>query len=202
MAASSQTIAIDKTTLPPDDCFKSDLIHIDVGPEDNRHTFKVHEDVLCHYSGYFKGALRGDFIEAKTKHIELATEDPEIFTIFVYGLYTRSLPPVQGDQDEQFEAICDLLIFGDARKIPLFQNDAMVLLVKTAMDKNMIPTARVKQIYASTMPDSPLRRVLIEMEALLDLVKATWTDRRTTPIAKTAIQASDYYVLDEKEKVK
>ncbi|EGP88769.1 uncharacterized protein MYCGRDRAFT_38100, partial [Zymoseptoria tritici IPO323] len=194
-----------------------DLVQIDVGPKNNRSTFRVHKNVLCHYSGYFTGALNGKFIEATTKRIDLAAEDPGIFTIFVYWLYRGCIPPPGEGLD--YTTLCKLWVFGDARSVPLLQNAAMALLIRRAATTRSAPSNSVDYIYSNTMPGSPLRRVLIDLvkkvagrkilpsakewpkDALLDLAEAVWTDGSvmTATVALGSFKAKDYYVTEKSE---
>ncbi|SMR49747.1 unnamed protein product [Zymoseptoria tritici ST99CH_3D1] len=202
----------EETSRPPRDSFTGDLVQIDVGPKNNRSTFRVHKNVLCHYSGYFTGALNGKFIEATTKRIDLAAEDPGIFTIFVYWLYRGCIPPPGEGLD--YTTLCKLWVFGDARSVPLLQNAAMALLIRRAATTRSAPSNSVDYIYSNTMPDSPLRRVLIDLvkkvagrkilpsakewpkDALLDLAEAVWTDGSvmTATVALASFKAKDYCV--------
>jgi hypothetical protein len=198
------------------DCFTSDLVQIDVGPEDNRRTFRVHEKALCHYSGYFAGAMRGKFVEAETKRITLATEDPDIFSMFIYWLYRGRIPPPAEASHHAWETVMKLWVFGDVRTVRLLQNDTMDLLLRTAVESNQVPTICIPYIYSNTMPDSPLRRVMIDMvsrcmdkpelsnktkwtrEPLLDLANAIWNGREEVELDD--LIANGYYVVETHDK--
>ncbi|KAF1946163.1 hypothetical protein EJ02DRAFT_418927 [Clathrospora elynae] len=49
-------------------------------------------DLLTHASPFFRAALTGNFLEAKTKTVTLPCEDPQIFEFFVHWLYTSRFP--------------------------------------------------------------------------------------------------------------
>ncbi|SMR62397.1 unnamed protein product [Zymoseptoria tritici ST99CH_1E4] len=211
MSISREVIYIDRASLPPNECFRSDLIQIDVGPVDNQRTFQVHKDILCHYSGYFKGALRGHFIEATTGNISLPTDDPDTFEAFVYWTHFRRMPVLE--PRETLTMLSQLWVFGDARAVPLLQNEAIAELVLIASKhERSFPVDIVPYIYENTRLGSPLRRVIIDLvtggfgrkvynffgnwdkEALIDLGKANWKDRKERGIAGRELQTSDYCV--------
>ena len=49
--------------------------------------FVVREDLLTHYSEFFRAALTGGFKEAADKIVTLKDEDPDVFGVFVHWLY-------------------------------------------------------------------------------------------------------------------
>ncbi|KAF2449204.1 hypothetical protein P171DRAFT_480311 [Karstenula rhodostoma CBS 690.94] len=49
--------------------------------------FVVHEELLAHYSEFFRAALQGGFAEAETKTITLDDVAPHTFELFVHWLY-------------------------------------------------------------------------------------------------------------------
>jgi hypothetical protein len=134
--------------------------------------------------------------------------------MFVYWLYTRRIPsPGIGPHYDPL-TLCQLWVFGEARQIPLLQDDTIDLFVRTAAETKSVPTSHVNWIYARTLPDSPLRRVFIDLasktvgrgvlekaktwpkEALVDLAAANWEDRKTIPSAEVldTFQITDYHV--------
>ena len=68
----------------------SPIITLVVGPE--ARLFAAHADVLCH-SPFFAAALRGQFLEAHTRRIDLPDEAPEIFSSVLEYLYKGDYYP-------------------------------------------------------------------------------------------------------------
>ncbi|KAF2117668.1 hypothetical protein BDV96DRAFT_464751, partial [Lophiotrema nucula] len=61
-----------------------------VGPEKKAYT--LHKALLVHHSGYFRGALSGDWVEAKEGTIHLEDVHTGAFNIFVNWIYAGQLP--------------------------------------------------------------------------------------------------------------
>ncbi|GAB7330071.1 hypothetical protein MBLNU13_g01750t1 [Cladosporium sp. NU13] len=74
-------------TSPP---LNSSIVTIVVGPA--QRLFAAHEDVLSK-SPYFAQACRAQFFEAANKRIELANEDPEVFSAVLEYLYKGDYTP-------------------------------------------------------------------------------------------------------------
>jgi len=68
----------------------STIITIAVGSA--RRLFACHEDVLV-LSPFFKAALKGSFVEARTKQVELPDEEPEVFSSVLEYLYKGDYYP-------------------------------------------------------------------------------------------------------------
>jgi hypothetical protein len=68
----------------------SGTIIIKVGTKAKKYT--LHEKLLTHYSGYFRGALSGNFKETHDGIITLNDIDTEAFDVFVDWLYEKQLP--------------------------------------------------------------------------------------------------------------
>ncbi|SMR62535.1 unnamed protein product [Zymoseptoria tritici ST99CH_1E4] len=204
---------IHRASRAPSECFTSDIVTIDVGPPHDKQTFSVHTDLLCYYSGYFKAALRGRFIEARTKHIDLPSNEIDVFTAFVHWIYTRILPGP--DEDAAIATLSQLWVFGDQRQIPLLQNEAIDQIARAASKQGHIPKAFVPYVYCYTTCNSPLRRLAIDLvckgcprglsdffekwdkQMLIDLAEAHMSDPRVGLIAGQRVRHMDYYVEDQ-----
>lgn len=68
----------------------SAIITLAVGHE--QRLFAAHEDVLCH-SPYFQSACRDQFFSSTNKRIDLADEDPEVFSSILEYLYKGDYYP-------------------------------------------------------------------------------------------------------------
>ncbi|KAI9805864.1 MAG: hypothetical protein M1825_000478 [Sarcosagium campestre] len=80
-----------KVQSPPlGNTLTSPIITIVVGQE--QRLFAAHEDVLC-LSPFFKAACRGQFREAHARRIDLADEQPEIFSSVLEYLYKGDYYP-------------------------------------------------------------------------------------------------------------
>ncbi|EGP82269.1 uncharacterized protein MYCGRDRAFT_97719 [Zymoseptoria tritici IPO323] len=141
----------------------------------------------------------------------LPTDDPDTFEAFVYWTHFRRMPVLE--PRETLTMLSQLWVFGDARAVPLLQNEAIAELVLIASKhERSFPVDIVPYIYENTRLGSPLRRVIIDLvtggfgrkvynffgnwdkEALIDLGKANWKDRKERGIAGRELQTSDYYL--------
>jgi len=75
---------------PMGSTLSSTIVTIAVGR--SRRLFAAHEDVLV-LSPFFQAALKGLFVEAKTKQVELPEEEPEVFSSVLEYLYKGDYYP-------------------------------------------------------------------------------------------------------------
>lgn len=54
-------------------------------------SWTLHENVLCHFSEYYKKAFQGPFREAEEKEMVLEDDDPDVFGHFVDFIYRQGL---------------------------------------------------------------------------------------------------------------
>lgn len=73
-----------------DSPLNSSIVTIAVGP--TQRLFAAHEDVLCK-SPYFAQACQAQFFEPANKRIELAHEEPEVFSAVLEYLYKGDYSP-------------------------------------------------------------------------------------------------------------
>lgn len=74
--------------LPRSSFLYDSIVIVIVGPTE--HHFDLHKGLLCSWSGFFKAALNGNFIETEGT-VKLPEQDPETFRYFVNWLYTGKL---------------------------------------------------------------------------------------------------------------
>ncbi|KAK4983461.1 hypothetical protein LTR50_007199 [Elasticomyces elasticus] len=79
-----------QATSPISPNLTSAIITLSIGPA--HRLFAAHEDVLCH-SPYFQSVCRGQFFESYGKRIDLADEEPEIFSSVLEYLYKGDYTP-------------------------------------------------------------------------------------------------------------
>ncbi|KAM3416227.1 hypothetical protein BST61_g7833 [Cercospora zeina] len=178
--------------FPPPSAY-GETVQIKVGKGRNAKTFTVHKEVLTFYSGYFEAAFPNGtvFQEAKTRVCTLADEEVAIFEKFVYWIYSRKIE--YGSDDNAFAVLCRLWVLADGRQVPLLMNEC----VNTVRDKVgelwTAPTRSLSYIYKNTMPDSAMRRLIVQLiartggpslledenpdnckEMLVDILKVVW----------------------------
>ena len=98
------------------------MVDIFVGPK--RKTFRLHEDLLCDRSDYFKATFQGDFAEAQSKELYLAEDNDASFELFVNWLYGGDVQIGQPIMDDELPAYFGLLALADKILIEHLRNVA------------------------------------------------------------------------------
>jgi hypothetical protein len=154
----------------PSSVYSGETTTIEVGTGPNKQTFYVHRGLLSFYSGYFRAALDGGFLEANTGVVKLEIEEPTVFDGFVKWLYTTKVCKddiTEQNNAEYFNFIVKLWIFGDRREIPLLMNEMIDFLHQSVVRAWMLPSNSVTEVYDNTTEESALRRLLVDMYANL-----------------------------------
>ncbi|KAL9631775.1 MAG: hypothetical protein Q9164_005706, partial [Protoblastenia rupestris] len=142
-----------------------EIVRITVGSTTKK-TFKIHKDLLCNVSSFFRAALRGGFKEACDQSIDLLEDDPDTFERSQLWLYSRELRDAsETTKDVKWTVLVRVFLFGEARGIPELQNAAIDLFLDKYVIQNEIPTTLLNMIYGSTRDDSPLRRLMVDTMA-------------------------------------
>lgn len=95
---------------------------VDVFVGAKRKTFRLHEDLLCDRSDYFKATFQGEFAEAKSKELYLPDDNDASFELFVNWLYGGDLRIDQPSNDEQLLAHFGLLALAEKILIEHLRN--------------------------------------------------------------------------------
>ncbi len=85
------------------------MVDVFVGPK--RKTFRLHEDLLCDRSSYFRATFGGDFAEAASKELYLPEDNDASFELFVNWLYGGTFKPPT--KDDELPAHFGLLALAD-----------------------------------------------------------------------------------------
>ncbi|THV99072.1 hypothetical protein D6D27_01159 [Aureobasidium pullulans] len=142
--------------LPPPSCFGGTTIDLETS---DGGVFTERKVLLCHYSGYFRGALAGGFSEATMGRLPIPSIDSDHFEIVVYLLHRGQL--LEGS-DSPWATLEDLWLFGDEYIISALQNAAMNALQAKHETTNLVHTDRPTSIYEHTLPGSALRKQLVD----------------------------------------
>lgn len=73
-------------------------VEVIVGEGEKQEAHYVSPSVLSEKSGYFKGCLRGQLLEASNREVRLADLDPHTFQHFLKWLYTGDVAPFHEEQ--------------------------------------------------------------------------------------------------------
>ena len=154
------------------------IVSLIVGKE--KRVFKIHHNLLCSASDYFKAALNGQFKEAEEQKIELLEEKPAVLESFQLWLYTNSIL----DEGESVPTLGWYLLIGiytfaESRLIAALQNHAIDMIIRKANWADVVPAQSA--IYRDTVPGSRLRTLAVDMAASIGLLSEwQWTGSEDT----------------------
>lgn len=136
---------------------------------------------MCFYSDYFRSAFNGGFVKATEKTVHLEDTKVNIFQIFQSWLLIGELSNKNNDvgMSLSLDELVGVWIFGDKFLIPLLKNETIdILIEKMGKQKQMI--GDLNFIYEHTAPQSPLRRIHVDMVTYKNVVSAVNNDRIIT----------------------
>jgi hypothetical protein len=123
---------------------------------------------LSYNSITFQYSLRNE----ANHNIDLLAEDPSIFEMIVYWMYTSRFWTPNVDKDGKIPlelvVLVRIYLFAAAKGMYNLQNATMTLIYQKNMEIWRAPITQVNMIYAHTTEMSPLRRFLV------DFVADTW----------------------------
>ena len=71
-----------------------DMVTVKAGESQRTQTFKIHKDLLCKSSDFFRSTFNGRFQESEKGCLELTAVDPATFEVLYQWLYTGSVQDV------------------------------------------------------------------------------------------------------------
>lgn len=80
-----------------------------VGQGDAQEKFAVHEALITSRSLFFRNAMQGDWKEAREHVVNLVEEDPEIFSLYLQGLYAGHVEPAEPIATEKVRLCVDVI---------------------------------------------------------------------------------------------
>jgi hypothetical protein len=127
-------------------------------------SFHAHIDLLCSSSTFFSNALTGDFKEGRDKVVPMPDDEPEVFLEFLNWLYNRKHFGGMMFAFVDMLKWCKLWILADKLDVPALQNFAMESIFNKfeSYDGHSVPTSTFNHVYQNSVPDSPLREVLLQ----------------------------------------
>lgn len=134
---------------------------------DDLKEFSVHHGLICHFSAFFRGAMRSHCREAQTRTFELPKVEVPTFESFSAWLYTRQL---RGNTEEDSSTsgirlrLAKLWVFGDTYGIPDLQNAALGALRQSLNSRNTMPAPTViAYVYDNTNANASIRKLLLDL---------------------------------------
>ncbi|KAE9962469.1 hypothetical protein BLS_000292 [Venturia inaequalis] len=138
--------------------------------------FHVHKGLLCHYSKYFRGALKGGFQE-REGIVALDQGSRGVFQIFVTWIYTKKLL-TRGKTFNLRDGgdallLCKIYVFADSRGVPMLKNAVTDLLITSICEHNVVPQTEVKYVYANTPEKDRFRALFVDIFSRLNSLSST-----------------------------
>lgn len=125
-----------------------------------RATVSVHAELLCHYSAYYRAALRGSFKEAGSKSVDAKAtkEELNLLVSWLYGGITH----VPGVMDAR---ILNLYVFADRFDMPALRRHIIGDWCNLSATYKMLKYEYIKYLYTSLPTSSPMIQFLVDVAA-------------------------------------
>lgn len=151
-------------------------IEVTVGPEDDKESFYVHEDAICDRSEFFRNAMKPEWasLRPNPRVIDLPDDDAAAFALYQQWLYTRQLPILPDDLEEDsgssegYHTLAYAYVLGERLMDIDFKNSiasAYVLYARgTPPGKRAYPSnEEIRIIYEGTQERAPIRKLLVDI---------------------------------------
>lgn len=138
-----------------------DMVDIYIG--DERQKFRLHRNLLCERSEFFRASFRGHFKEAGVQELVLPEDSVGSFELLVEWLYgaLTSIPT-----EDNFLTYLDLVILANKLCLEHLQNEAMDLVLRFfRLSPPAMSAHTIRSIYCHTTAGDPLRRFMIRCVA-------------------------------------
>jgi len=140
---------------------------VNVGKGEDASTFGVHETLLCQQSKFFQSALSGDWLESKTRTINLPEHSAGALELYSGWLYNRKICSRKaanvGGQLAEFEQLIQSYVLADMIEDADFADAIIDTIVACKQVYRRSPIEHINLVYTLLPKGSPLRRLLIDM---------------------------------------
>jgi hypothetical protein len=159
------------------DAALGEVVTIAIGPE--KKEFKIHEDLICHHSEYFRTAYNGRWKEAD-EGVALAEVEVDAFKLFAHWLYAQQLPNdtvgicrlVGMSKELTYIANARFLllkacVFGDrflARDFKILAHNTYVDIITIKTYLYSIPYRQVIYAFANLKDDEPILKFMVDSQ--------------------------------------
>ena len=132
-----------------------------VGAESKQKTWYLPKSVLTHCSPFFDAALNGNYVEARSKAVDLPEDDPIAFEMWATWLSS-------GKCKDSFEyssyekAYVRAWILADKLACPAFKDHVMSQFLEWFDDDGDLWLDMIKLVYEVSSPGSKLRRLFVD----------------------------------------
>jgi hypothetical protein len=153
------------------DAAMGEIVAISIGPE--KKLFRVHKDLICHHSEYFRTAYNGQWKESESG-VALEDVETEVFKIFLHWLYAQDLPDtlrdlslISGVGDGQLSqlSLIQACVFGDRFLAPRFKQHAHNMYVD--LNPNELPYYNnIKYAFQHLNEGDPLLTFFVDLQCI------------------------------------
>lgn len=176
---------------------KGNLVKVCVG--NKRKSFDIHGKLLASSCTFFYQKVKayGDYGDI----IYLVEHDPSAFELFVNWLYRKTLPRIDGNDEnrakEQVGHCIALYLMAETWAIGPLKN-LIIDTIKTRQTCNYgwFPAKHIKKIYAATAKGSPLRRYIVDY-FLFKTSTMVWGEAERAIMLRTHAEAGNTEFLLE-----
>lgn len=151
-------------------------IEVTVGLEEAKGSFHIHEDAICDRSSFFANAMKPEWasLRPNPRVIDLPEDDATAFALYQQYIYSRQLPILPDDLDEDsaqtegYHTLAYAYVLGERLMDTAFKNaiaSAYVLYARgTPPGKRAYPSnEEIRILYDGTGEKSPIRKLLIDI---------------------------------------
>lgn len=142
--------------------------------------FHLHQSLVCASSTFFAEAVKATWATGKTRTLQIANVDVEIFKEYTAWVYTSGFSAF-GSIYTDWERAAKCYLLGERIADVSFQQaviDKMINRYSPRGRGNYIPLAAINMIYEDATETSPVRRLL------LDFIVSSWTHEKKTWLIK------------------
>ncbi|PVI07048.1 hypothetical protein DM02DRAFT_609425 [Periconia macrospinosa] len=162
-----------------------DFITVTVGDEEEKRSFKIHEDAICDRSSFFRNSMKPEWAAMRPdpRVIDLPEDSPEAFALYRTWLYCGKLAilPAENDNNnsiagnsstlgtppEHYHTLAYAYVLGERLLDVRFKNtimDTYVLFARGGTGPRYYPSnEEIRIIYDGTVEGSPIRKFLVDI---------------------------------------
>ena len=133
----------------------------------NPEPFRVHKNVITHYSPFFSKAFNSNFIEGKTQSITFDDVEAPIFGFFSNWLYTQNIETEDGKGLQLIE-YAKLWSLAQRFMVDNLPDTLIQLMIESKIDSEPNSGSSLQDlqhyayVVASPQEDSPLKKMVVE----------------------------------------
>ena len=140
--------------------------------------FNIHRELINHHSLFFQAMMGGQWLESNMGVVFLNDDDPNLFALFREWRYTNprscrlglTVHDVYPNGEDDGHELCDtcvrVILMADRLQCSGFHNAAIDTLIQAWRNRANIEKYMIDYAYEKTVPNAPLRRLLVDMVVL------------------------------------